>query len=86
MVVALAVQEKANGSKVKAKNHGKPKQAAHKRKPAAPAAQHASKKLASSKAAPVTSSKDAESEVDDRYQHLMNIDWNYFEENKDKIN
>lgn len=93
--MALAVHEKAIGSKVSGTNHRKSKQAAHKGKPAAPAvpaapaapaAEHASKKLASSKPAPVTSSKDAESEVDDRYQHLMNIDWNFFEENKDQIN
>lgn len=79
VVVAFAGYEKAPGSKVKDANHGKPKPAAHAAKPTAHAAKN------SPKSAKVASSGGAEPEIDDRYEHLMGIDWNLFEENKDTI-
>lgn len=78
VVVALATYEKAPGSKVKDANHGKPKKTA----PASKLAAHSAKQ--SPKSAAVGSPKRAEPEIDDRYEHM--IDWNMFEENKDKIN
>lgn len=76
VVVALAGYEKAAGSKVKDVNHGKSKPAAHVAKPT----KHAPKSVK------VANSGGAEPEIDDRYEHLMGVDWNLFEENKNNIN
>lgn len=80
VVVALADYKKASGSKVKDANHAKPNPPVHGGNSAARGAKHAPKPAA------VASAGGAEPEIDDRYDNIMSINWNIFEENKDKIN